>query len=456
MKNRIAMAVLLGLLLVPLAALAQDTPPYECDDKFGQCGTPEQSGGGGCGCGGGGSILVNNTDLGDTYQYADDYDDDGVEDPYDNCPRVKNADQTDGDGDGIGDACDNCPNVYNADQKDTDGDGVGDACSPDKDGDGAANGQDNCPGVYNPDQKASFPALSSLGDACNPDIDGDGIPNEQDPCPTDAAITEPTPGEMAKCFPDGDGDGIPDVRDNCPAVFNTDQKVSFPALFGAGGSMAEGFPNGIGDACNQDIDGDGVQNKLDNCPNVANPDQKDSDRDAIGDACDPKFCYVVYGDEDNCLDPEAPLTLYSPDVLAKTGENVRLRLFANRIDQPMRYTWSVNSKPSGSDAAVQHQEGTVTISSPFEYHYLADRVPVIVPDAPGEYTVTITATTIWEDTVSKTLNETAVYKATIKAEGEAIASADGGGCSTVPGGASDIPILLLMAGMLLVLRRFSR
>ena len=26
------------------------------------------------GCGGGGSILVNNTDLGDTYQYADDYD----------------------------------------------------------------------------------------------------------------------------------------------------------------------------------------------------------------------------------------------------------------------------------------------------------------------------------------------------------------------------------------------
>ena len=51
---------------------------YECDDRYQECGTPEQSGGGGCGCGGG-SILVNNTDLGDTYQYADDYDDDGIE-----------------------------------------------------------------------------------------------------------------------------------------------------------------------------------------------------------------------------------------------------------------------------------------------------------------------------------------------------------------------------------------
>ena len=46
---------------------------FECDNNFGDCGTPEQSGGGG---GGGGSVLVTNTDLGDTYQHADDYDDD--------------------------------------------------------------------------------------------------------------------------------------------------------------------------------------------------------------------------------------------------------------------------------------------------------------------------------------------------------------------------------------------
>jgi hypothetical protein len=31
--------------------------PYECDDRFGECGHPEQSGGG-CGCGGGGTIII--------------------------------------------------------------------------------------------------------------------------------------------------------------------------------------------------------------------------------------------------------------------------------------------------------------------------------------------------------------------------------------------------------------
>jgi uncharacterized protein (TIGR03382 family) len=93
----------------------------------GACGTPQTSGGGGCGCGGG-SILINNTDEGDTYQYADDYDEDGREDDVDNCPFVKNKSQADGDGDGIGDACDACPTVSDKDQFDTDGDGIGDAC----------------------------------------------------------------------------------------------------------------------------------------------------------------------------------------------------------------------------------------------------------------------------------------------------------------------------------------
>ncbi|MDF1566246.1 MAG: thrombospondin, partial [Deltaproteobacteria bacterium] len=66
MLRFIATTTLLAFALIPALASAQDNPGYECDDQFGACGTPEQSGGGGGGCGGGGSILVNNTDLGDT------------------------------------------------------------------------------------------------------------------------------------------------------------------------------------------------------------------------------------------------------------------------------------------------------------------------------------------------------------------------------------------------------
>ena len=36
-----------------------------------------------------------------------------------------------------------------------------------------------------------------------------------------------------------------------------------------------------------DPDGDGLSGKADNCPSVANPDQLDTDRDGLGDACDP-------------------------------------------------------------------------------------------------------------------------------------------------------------------------
>lgn len=116
---------------------------FECDNNFGDCGTPQQSGGGG----GGGSVLIANTDLGDTYQNADDYDDDGVEDGSDNCMRIQNPSQTDRDGDGIGDACDNCLTVWN-DQQDTDGDGFGDWCDNDIDNDNIDNSADECPFHY--------------------------------------------------------------------------------------------------------------------------------------------------------------------------------------------------------------------------------------------------------------------------------------------------------------------
>ena len=114
---------------------------YECDNQYEDCGTPDQSGGGG----GGGSILIANTDLGDSYQNADDYDDDGVEDSTDNCMRLANPYQLDMDGDGVGDMCDNCLEFYNPTQEDNDGDGHGDFCDDDIDNDQVLNLDDECP-----------------------------------------------------------------------------------------------------------------------------------------------------------------------------------------------------------------------------------------------------------------------------------------------------------------------
>lgn len=134
----------INILLNTIVILEAYPQSFECDNNFSDCGTPEQSGGGG----GGGSVLIANTDLGDSYQHADDYDDDGIEDPSDNCVRTANPDQLDRDGDGRGDSCDNCLEIWNAAQEDTDGDLLGDYCDDDIDNDQIKNVVDECPYHY--------------------------------------------------------------------------------------------------------------------------------------------------------------------------------------------------------------------------------------------------------------------------------------------------------------------
>jgi uncharacterized protein (TIGR03382 family) len=438
MRYAIAITAIAALLVVPTVAFAQSSPGYECDDRFGECGTPEQSGGGGCGCGCGCSILVNNTDLGDTYQYSDDWDQDGLSDPYDNCPFHPNRDQANSDGDMLGDACDNCITALNEMQFDTDGDGLGDLCDDDMDGDNVLNGEDICPEIANPLVEGIQPDADEdgIGDACDDDDDGDGVADLEDNCPLIH-----NPGQEAitggNCYADMDGDGVYDHRDNCLAVHNPEQ--------------VDTDGNGEGDECDVDMDGDGFANAADNCPLVFQEALVDLDRDGRGEECDDNYCYVVLGDRENCLDPRGAFRVYTPSLAnIQTGETIRLRLFANRENAPIEYRWTVVQSPSGSGATVEHPYGSVRLSTPFEYHYAEDNIATFTPDEPGEYLIRLEGTQVWEDEVSGELGETSETLAFLVVEGDSLNA----GCSAAPGApAAGSLALLALLGLFIARRR---
>ncbi len=416
--------LIVALMMFPMVVMGQDAP-LECDNNYGECGTPEMSGGGNQG--GGGSILIANTDLGDTYQSADDYDDDGVEDSYDNCPRKPNREQFDSDGDGVGDLCDNCRNTHNLNQWDLDGDGRGDLCDEDLDDDGVANVNDNCPTVYNAGQDDVDGDLE--GDACDRDIDGDGLDNLTDPCPMLAGQSGGSTPEL--CAPDLDGDGVPEYgfgADNCPNVHNPEQYDT--------------DLDGAGDACDPDLDGDGILNTRDNCNGVFNSAQIDLDRDGRGDeGCDDHYCYVVFGDDENCLDPEALPKVYSPNVTANTGDVIVLRMFTNKPEAAANYTWTVKERMPGSKSTVSNPTGQTTGHSLYEYK-IDDR-PTFIPRHPGKYVLNIQAE--FDD------GTTAQHDFELFIGGVAIPEPTGG-CNVSPGAAGPgtmagfVSVLMLILG----------
>lgn len=428
----------------------EETPPFECDNNYGSCGTPNMSGGGGGG--GGGAVLIANTDLGDTYQNADDFDDDGIEDPQDNCPRIRNLDQLDQDGDGIGDMCDNCIVQNNPLQLDKDGDSFGDKCDVDRDGDDVENVIDNCPDILNllVDGKQPDMDQDGIGDACDADIDGDGIPSISDPCPMNKDIMSPSEGQLAVCFPDADGDGIFDIGsdgmivDNCPSVYNPDQ-------LDLDGDLK-------GNLCDDDDDDDGVLDLIDNCPMVANElvdgKQPDLDRDGLGEACDDRFCYVVFGDEENCLDPQESLKVYTPSFRVNTGDDLRLRLFANRENQELEYSWRIVSAPEGASRAIANSRGVVSESSPFEYRYDEGLEPSFKASVEGEYLIEVSVKTVGADNETGEVEVDATFTARLVAQ-KVQASGFTNGCAQTSDRLPHLFFLLSALSLMAIRRRVA-
>jgi hypothetical protein len=402
--------------------------PGECTG--GLCGTPDESGGGcGCGCGCG-SILIANTDLGDTYQYADDYDEDGIEDDFDNCPFIANRDQADGDGDGHGDGCDNCAVQANEFQRDVDGDGLGDLCDDDVDGDGILNGLDNCIEVRNPTQ--GNVDMDLYGDVCDPDIDNDSVPNLEDNCPFIANPAQEPAEVVVGCDPDLDDDSVRDSVDNCPSLVNPDQLDS------------DG--DRVGDACDADADDDSILNAADNCPLVANQEQKDDDRDGLGDVCDSSYCYVA-DEVSSCLDPTTTFTVYGgADRVVKTGETIPLLFWANRQNRGIEYEWSMQLRPDSSTASVRNPRGSATLSTPYNYHYKKGRLVEFTPDRPGVYEIKIGARLVFADDLYPG-KQTDEHILTLTAEGDPVNA----GCATAAG--SSLAGLWLLVGLGWALRR---
>jgi len=417
--------VVAGLLLAASPVYAQ-APEGECGTGF--CGTPKNNGGGGGG-GGGGSILVNNTDIGITYSTSDDFDGDGYEDDYDNCPFRPNRDQADSDADGVGDACDNCKLAVNVDQMDTDADGMGDVCDADVDNDSVPNAADNCPSVPNLSQADTDGDL--IGDACDPDIDNDGQLNHDDPCPFLAGVT-------TNCDNDIDMDGILDAEDNCPLAANP--------------SQLDKDGDNIGDNCDDDADGDGRPNGIDNCPLVANVDQADADLDGLGDLCDPDFCLLPPKNPDptQCLSPATIFQVVAaPRAATTTGADLPLFVYANRPGVNVDYKWFVIEEPAGASDTVKNPTGAATCSAAYEC-VPQKTGPSFVPRHPGQYTLLVTADLQTPDAIEPSIMH-AESKVVIDVTGDDIA--DDGGCN-IAHGAPGVGILLV--GLALGLSSFLR
>jgi hypothetical protein len=149
----------------------------------------------------------------------------------------------------------------------------------------------------------------------------------------------------------------------------------------------------------------------------------------------------------HCLDPQGVFDVYAfPTAVVNTGNRVFLDLFANRDNVGIRYTFTVDSAPGGSNVAVHNAQGTVSTSQGMQYHYASDTArPIFTPDMAGEYKIRVSADLVNPDTLFSGADH-AEATLTLTAQGPNMQQ---GGCDVAPGSSAQGSLWLIAAGLLL-------
>jgi hypothetical protein len=216
--------------------------------------------------------LVADTDGGGLPDGVEDWNRDGLQDPWETDPSDA-SDDVDTDGDGIADVLEALGTDGSVDDADSDGDGLPDADEwmRDVDGDGLPNFLDDDSdgdGLLDADEGLADLDGDGRGNFEDLDSDGDGIP------------------DSVETLVDSDGDGTPDAYD-----LDSDDDDVRDAIEGADDFDGDGIPDYLDD----DSDDDGLPDEVEGEDDVdddgfTNTNDLDSDGDGIPDA--------VEGDDD--------------------------------------------------------------------------------------------------------------------------------------------------------------
>ncbi len=281
-----------------------------------------------------------------------DADQDGIEEPNNECAELaedrdgfQDADgcpDFDNDDDGVGDESDKCPSEKEDADEFEDEDGCLD---PDDDHDGIPDARDACPREAGPD--AADPKLRGCPLR---DRDMDGIYDADDKCPKKAEDRDGFEDGDGCPDPDNDQDGIPDTDDACPALAGMARESA----------KLNGCPS-------PDQDGDSYDDGDDKCPQAAETFDGFEDADGCpdSDAKKPRAPLARFDDKAQSIRLAAPITFEPMPRALELSEKskVALRAVAALVHERPGLTLLVGVKPqNASPAALQEAlDRTTTI-----------------------------------------------------------------------------------------------